>query len=316
MANDVKWIKMMVGMFDGMSFKKIKRAKIGGESFRDKLTAIWFELMDFAGKCNHSGAFISPSEIPFTDLADIATMIDRDEEELRLCMAFYIKENMVEIIDDVYSLTNWAEYQNKEGMDKIREQTRLRVARHRENKKLLCGSVTSNVTVTQSNALDKDIDKELDIDIDKDKEKIDFQSIVDLYHSICISFPCVRSLSDSRKKAIRARLKTYTIEDFQTVFQNAEASSFLKGGNDRNWSANFDWLIKDSSMTKVLEGQYTDKPKRYGRKEPVPGWTQPTLGDAEYEAIQRALKDEPESTIANDPELADRAEKLRQQLQG
>ena len=75
MANDVKWIKMMVGMFDGMSFKKIKRAKIGGESFRDKLTAVWFELMDFAGKCNHDGAFVSPSEIPFTELSDIAIMM-------------------------------------------------------------------------------------------------------------------------------------------------------------------------------------------------------------------------------------------------
>ena len=169
MASDVKWIKMMVGMFDGMSFKKIKRAKIGGASYRDKLTAIWFELMDFAGRCNHGGAFVSPSEIPFTDLADIATMIDRDEEELRLCMAFFIKEGMITIIDDVYSLTNWAEYQNKEGLDKIREQTRKRVARHRENKRLLCGSVTGNVTATQSNATEED--KELDTDIESDIKK-------------------------------------------------------------------------------------------------------------------------------------------------
>ena len=29
---DVKWIKLKVGMFDGMSFKKIKKAKIGGET--------------------------------------------------------------------------------------------------------------------------------------------------------------------------------------------------------------------------------------------------------------------------------------------
>lgn len=161
MANDVKWIKMRVGMFDGMSFKKIKRAKIGGESFRDKLTAVWFELMDFAGKCNHDGAFISPSEIPFTDLADIATMIDRDEEELELCMSFFIREGMVSVIDDVYSLSNWAEYQNKDSLDKIREQNRLRVARHREKQKLLASNVIGNVTVTQSNA----------IDIDKEKEK-------------------------------------------------------------------------------------------------------------------------------------------------
>ena len=32
---DVKWIKMIVGLFDGISFKKIKRAKIGGESYRE-----------------------------------------------------------------------------------------------------------------------------------------------------------------------------------------------------------------------------------------------------------------------------------------
>lgn len=60
---DVKWIKLKVGMFDGESFKKIKRAKIGGESFRDKLTAVWFELMDLAGKCNHAGAFINSKGI-------------------------------------------------------------------------------------------------------------------------------------------------------------------------------------------------------------------------------------------------------------
>lgn len=46
-----------------------------------------------------------------------------------------------------------------------------------------------------------------------------------------------------------------------------------------------------------------------GRKEPVPGWMEHSLGDAELEAIQRVLS-EP------DPDLAERADKLRQQLQG
>jgi hypothetical protein len=39
----------------------------------------------------------------------------------------------------------------------------------------------------------------------------------------------------------------------------AEASSFLKGQNNRNWFASFDWLIKDANMVKVLDGNYTDK---------------------------------------------------------
>ena len=262
MASNVKWIKMMVGMFDGMSFKKIKRAKIGGESFRDKLTAVWFELMDFAGKCNHEGAFISPSEIPFTDLADIATMIDRDEEELKLCMAFFINEGMVTVIDDVYSLSNWSEYQNQEGLYKIREQNRLRKRRQRENQKLLADvSRDSHVTVTQSHATEEDIEEEREEE--KERDKIDYKGIVAAFNSICVSFPSVKALSDARKKAIKARLNTYSLDDFNTLFEKAEASSFLKGKNNSNWSATFDWLIKDSNMAKVLDGNYDDKPITY-----------------------------------------------------
>lgn len=172
---DVQWIKLMVGMFDGMSFKKIKKAKIGGESFRDKLTAVWFELMDFAGKCNHDGAFISPKEIPFKDLSDIAVMIDRDEEELRLCMSFFINEGMVSIVDDIYMLSNWSEYQNIEGMEKIREQNRKRQAKFREKQKFLLGNVTgnatSNVTVTESNGTDIDIEEEKETEVEKENKK-------------------------------------------------------------------------------------------------------------------------------------------------
>lgn len=173
---DVKWIKLKVGMFDGMSFKKIKRAKIGGESFRDKLTAVWFELMDFAGRCNHDGAFISPREIPFHELSDIATMIDRDEEELRLCMTFFINEGMVSVIDDVYMLSNWAEYQNTEGLEKIREQNRLRQKAWYDRQKAL-PNAKPNVSITQSNATD------IDIEEDKDKER-DKKSVRETTHTL------------------------------------------------------------------------------------------------------------------------------------
>ena len=48
----------------------------------------------------------------------------------------------------------------------------------------------------------------------------------------------------------------------------AEASSFLKGQNSRNWSASFDWLIKDANMAKVLDGNYQDR--QSGTREPSP----------------------------------------------
>lgn len=81
-----------------------------------------------------------------------------------------------------------------------------------------------------------------------------------LYNSICKSFPKCTALSEARKKAINARLACgYTIEDFRKLFDLAESSGFLKGGNGRNWRATFDWLIKDSNMAKVLDGNYNDQ---------------------------------------------------------
>ena len=168
---DVKWIKMMVGMFDGMSFKKIKRAKVAGESFRDKLTAVWFELMDLAGRCNHDGAFVSSAGIPLTNLDDIAVQIDRDEEELKLCMAFYIKEGMVTLKNNVYSLSNWGEYQNLDGMDKIRESKRLAQARWREKQKALpIVDATVDSTVDSTRYLVDDAEEERRIEEDSDKD--------------------------------------------------------------------------------------------------------------------------------------------------
>ena len=93
-------------------------------------------------------------------------------------------------------------------------------------------------------------------------EKNIYQLIADIYNATCVSFPKVVTISDARKKAIKARLKKYTLDDFQQLFTLAEASDFLKGGNDRNWTANFDWMITDSHMAKILEGQYKNRPKK------------------------------------------------------
>ena len=155
MNNEVKWIKLKVGMFDGTSFKKIKRAKIDGVAdFRDKLTAVWFELLDLGAKVNNEGYFFN-NEIAFNKIEDIAIMLDRTDKEIEMCFNFYLKEEMIVIINDVYSINNWTKYQNNEGLEKIREQNRLRQQTYRNKQKqvLIDNNVSSNVTVTLRNAL-------------------------------------------------------------------------------------------------------------------------------------------------------------------
>ena len=66
-------------------------------------------------------------------------------------MQFFINEKMVEIIDDIFCLSNFMQYQNQDGLERIREKNRERQARFRENQKLNLlqlknSNVTDNVT--------------------------------------------------------------------------------------------------------------------------------------------------------------------------
>ena len=113
-------------------------------------------------------------------------------------------------------------------------------------------------------SIGKDSIEEISIDkvsIDKVStvESINYQKIVDMYNEICISLPRVKSLSDARKKSIKARLNKYSLEDIKQAFINAEESDFLKGDNNRNWTADFDWIMKDSNIAKVLDGNYQNR---------------------------------------------------------
>ena len=92
--------------------------------------------------------------------------------------------------------------------------------------------------------------------VQEKRETPDYQRIMEMYNTTCRSYPRLTRLSEDRRKAIRARLTEYSMEDFQRLFDKAEKSSFLRGQNDRNWTANFDWLIRDRNMARVLDGNY------------------------------------------------------------
>lgn len=307
---DVKWIKITTDIFDDEKILLI-------ESLPDSyaIITVWFKLLCLAGKQNNSGVFMM-GRIAYTDKM-LATIFRMKESTVTLALQTFEQFGMVEIVDGVITIPNWGKHQNLDQLESKKEYMRNYMKEYREKQRLLTAGKPSCKTNSKANVSQADIeeDKETEKELEKDnKLSSDLQSVVDLYHSICVSYPRIRSLSDARKKAIKARLKSFNLDDFRTVFENAEASSFLKGV-DGGWKASFDWLIKEANMLKVLEGNYKDKPKRYGRKEPVPGWMEPTLGDAELEAIQRVLKEEP-VTAGNNPELAERAEQLRKQFQG
>lgn len=122
--------------------------------------------------------------------------------------------------------------------------------------------VQTTVQSTDINKL-KHKQKSISNDIpEKTDSSEQYTTIQDLYNSVCGSYPRLVKLSEARKKAIRARLNTgYTVDDFRRLFKTAEQSDFLKGKNNRNWRATFDWLISDANMAKVLDGNYENRKK-------------------------------------------------------
>lgn len=293
---DVKWIKIVTDIFDN---RKIRQIEIMPEG--DSILVIWFKLICLAGRINDNGAIYLTPDIPYTEDM-LAAQFNRPLNTIKLALNVFTRFGMIEIVDDFLRLPSWEKYQSVDKLERMKAGNRERQARFRERKRdCLPGgdnggeqNVTLPVTlqVTPCNATDRDReeDRERDRDIEEDREgegspaatppasprqTIDYDAIKNLYNSICKSLPQCKVLSDARRKAIKARLASgYTVDDLRRLFELAESSSFLRGKNDRNWHADFDWLLKDANMAKVFDGKYDDrKGDNYGTNQPGSGQT-------------------------------------------
>lgn len=92
-------------------------------------------------------------------------------------------------------------------------------------------------------------------------EKFDCQEVADAFNETCVSLPRVTKLTDKRKKAIKSILKKHSLAELKNIFKKVEYSSFLNGSSGKWSGATFDWLIKESNLIKVIEGNYDDKGK-------------------------------------------------------
>lgn len=168
---DVKWIKLASDIFDNRKIRQIEALPDG-----DAIIVIWIKLLCLAGNINDSGLVYFTKEIPYTEEM-MATQFGRPLQTVKMALQVFRSFKMIEIENDILHIANWDRYQNTDGMERIREQTRKRVQEHRERKKLefLGCNVTCNATVTQCNAIEeekeKNIEEEKEIEEKKKEEK-------------------------------------------------------------------------------------------------------------------------------------------------
>lgn len=248
------WFKMKNGFFEDKRIKKLRKIA-GGDTY----TIIYLKMM-LKSLSNNGILIYEGVEDSFS--AELALDLDEDEDNVDITVNFLLQTGLLvdsgndefilpEVIENIGSETDGAQ----------------RVRKCREKKALQSNEKTlqSNTTVTNCNTEKRDREKRKEKEIELELEKrgkrknINYQEIIDIYNDTCVSLPRVLKLSEDRKKMIGARLNTYTLEDIKTVFEKAEKSDWLKGNNDRNWKADFDWILSAKKMPRILEGFYDNR---------------------------------------------------------
>ena len=252
---DVKWIKITTDIFDD---EKILLIESLPEA--DSIIVIWFKLLCLAGKMNNSGVFVMNDRVAYTDKM-LATIFRRKETTVQMALKTFEDFGMIEIIDGVITIPKWCKHQSLDRLEKRNEYMKNYMRKQREKQRLLTcktnGEVNSEVNVNCA-------EEEKERDKDKEKEKIQYNVVVDDYNRICANLPKVTALSDARKKAIKARINKYGCDGVMKAFRKASESDFLNGTNGRNWRANFDWIMKDANMAKILDGNYDNRGQAAG----------------------------------------------------
>jgi predicted phage replisome organizer len=159
---EVKWIKLTTDMFDNRKIRHLRRLPEG-----NNIVLIWVMLLTMAGRCNSGGMIFLTENVPYTPKM-LADELDFEENTVLLALDALERLDMILMDEGVFAIAGWEEYQNIDGMDKIREQNRDRKRLQRERQRqALLGDVSqdSHVTVTGCHALEEEIEK------DKEKEK-------------------------------------------------------------------------------------------------------------------------------------------------
>ena len=236
--SEIKWIKITTDIFDDEKIRLIDALPDP-----DAILVIWFKILTLAGKHNSSGLLMMTDKVHYTDEM-LATIFRRPLNTVRMALGVFEQFGMVEIIDGVITLPNWEKHQNIDGMEKIKEQTRNRVAKYRKKQKnLALGNVTGNVTVTHGNALEEDKNKNR-LDKDKSKKRITTtnssggqENILELFQS-----EFRRLLSGFEIEEINHLLNENDVdlvkEALKTAINSGKPNIKYIGGILRNWQMN------------------------------------------------------------------------------
>ena len=220
--SEVKWIKLSVNVFDDEKFDAIKTLPDSND-----MQLVWVKLLCLAGKCNESGFLMISNEIPYTDEM-LAKRFGMDIGVVQRALALFQSLEMIDLIENVYMVSNWSKYQSLDDMERYKQKNRERQQRYRERQKelLLEEKEERNVTDNVKNNGENNVNASISISYISI-----IKNIINYLNNKCNTR--YRYTTRATQDKIKARLNEgFTEDDFYTVIdvKNAE------WGNDARMS--------------------------------------------------------------------------------
>lgn len=264
MSKRYYWLKLQKDFFTQPKIKKLRKIA-GGDTY----TIIYLK-MQLLSLSNGGKLFFDGIEESFSE--EIALTIDEDPDNVKVTVQYLLSQGLIEPCSETEFLMT-----ETQSLICSESESAERVRASRKNKALQCNT---NVTECNNNVQKCNTDIDIDIEIenrdrvrDKTDSKISYQLIADTFNDICKSFDRVERISDSRKEDIDAACKKFGFEQIRTAFAKAENSKFLKGEECKGaykFKANFNWIIKEENLKKILGGNFDNEPGRTEKQSKPP----------------------------------------------
>lgn len=261
------------------------------ESMPNGKDYILFYLKLLVESVDHEGNLRFNDTIPYNENM-LATITNTNVDIVRSAMKVFTDLKMIEVLGDetiymsevikmVGAETYWAEQKRKQ----------------RQKEPLKIGQCPPNVQAV-SNVSNQEIDIEKEIDIETDKEDTTkvvssnkLLPIIESWNSLGLQKLISINPSTNRYKMLNVRIRDYGIEKVIEAIKSISKSDFLMG-RAKDFVITFDWFVKPNNFTKVLEGNYMDKPKATKVDQKTKGFVNfdgRPYTETEYDDLERKL---------------------------
>ncbi|EFH3209733.1 replication protein [Escherichia coli] len=236
------------------------------------LRTLWENLLLNAARKPYKANFkghewhLQPGQLVVT-AADLGLQLcDRhgkpaSRDQVERMLQVFVKEGMISIDGEkqkgrVITITNYHEYAQK--MDNLPAHEAAQTTAHHEQEGI--NKNINNTPLPPNGGGDGQVKPER-----RKAERIDYESFLNAYNiEVGDRLPHAVAVNEKRKRRLKKiipQLKTPNVDGFRAYVRAFvhQAKPFYFGDNDTGWTADFDYLLREDSLTGVREGKFADR---------------------------------------------------------